>query len=56
MLSRGKINFIGYSTVFVVTTGTHNTAIGYETVIVAIASNTISLLGYNTGTYNTAIG
>ena len=56
MLSRGKINFIGYSTVFVVTTGTHNTAIGYGTVIVAIASNTISLLGYNTGTYNTAVG
>ena len=44
MLSRGKFNFIGYSTGFVVTTGTHNTAIGYVTGI------------KTTGMYNTSIG
>jgi len=31
MLSRGKFNIIGYSTGFVVTTGTYNTAVGYRT-------------------------
>jgi len=31
MLSRGKFNFIGYSTGFVVITGTYNTPVGYRT-------------------------
>jgi len=49
MLSRGKFNIIGYSTGFVVTTGTYNTAVGYRTGLSWQQPGNTSI-GYGTGT------